>query len=231
MAATTATLFETLRRETATLHQRTLDHPTVRGIGDGTLPESRFRFYLEQDFQFLLRFVRVLAITASSANELETMAQLSRLVTSTIDVEIDALRELYASFGGDPAALDGVEPAPACEAYCNHLLATVHERNPLVSIAAFLPCHWGYYDIGLHLRRRGLPSDARYAAWVEEYASDQYGELVHWVIERFNALGSRASAGELRAASRAFELSARYEYGFWEMAWTQERWPEAVTNG
>jgi thiaminase/transcriptional activator TenA len=231
MTATTATLFETLRRETAALHQRTLDHPTVRGIGDGTLPESSFRFYLEQDFQFLLRFVRVLAITASSANELETMAQLSRLVTSTVDVEIDALRDIYASFGGDPSTLDAVEPAPTCEAYCNHLLAVVHERNPLVSIAAFLPCHWGYHDIGLHLRRRGLPADTRYAAWIEEYASDQYGELVHWVIERFNELGSQASAADLKSASRAFELSARYEYGFWEMAWTHERWPEAVTSG
>jgi thiaminase/transcriptional activator TenA len=231
MTATTATLFENLRQQTATLHQRTLDHPTVRGIGNGTLPEGTFRYYLEQDFQFLLRFARMLAIAASSAPDLETMAQLSRLVSSTVDVEIDALREIYGSFGGEPATLDAIDPAPVCEAYCNHLLAAAHERSPLVAFSAFLPCHWGYHDIGLHLQRRGLPSDGRYAAWIEEYASEQYGELVRWAIARFNELGSQAGYTDRRAASRAWELSSRYEYAFWEMAWTQERWPDAVTSG
>jgi thiaminase (transcriptional activator TenA) len=225
MTTTTTALFDTLREQTAGLHRRTLDHPTVRGIGAGTLPDDTFRFYLEQDFQFLLRFVRVLAVAASSAPDLETMGQLGRLVTSTIDLEIDALRELYGRFGGDPATLDAVEPAPTCMAYCSHLLASVHERDLLVSLAAILPCHWGYHDIGLHLLERGLPADARYAAWIEEYASSEYGELVHWSIQRFNELARAASDAQIVAARRTFELSARYEYGFWEMAWRGEGWP------
>ncbi len=229
MAATTA-LFAELREQTALLHQRTLEHPTVRGIGAGTLPDETFRFYLEQDFQFLLRFVRVLAIAASSAPDVESMGQLGRLVISTIDVEIDALRALYSRFGGDPKALDRVEPAPTCTAYCSHLLATVQDRDLLVSLAAILPCHWGYHDIGLHLKEQGLPAEQRYAAWIEEYASSEYGDLVNWGIGRFNELARESNADQVQAARWAFELSARYEFGFWEMAWTREAWPPDVIS-
>lgn len=229
-ATETMPIFELLRDETAGVHRRTIAHPTVQGIGDGSLPEEIFRYYLEQDYQFLLRFVRVLAIAASAAPDLNSMAQLSRLVTSTVDVEIDALRELYERFDGDPQRLDEVEPAPACEAYCNHLLSCVHQRDLLISFAATLPCHWGYHDIGLELKKSGLPEDGRYAAWIEEYASPEYGELVYWAIERFNELGEEASERQLEAARRAFDLSSRYELGFWEMAWKRERWPESTIS-
>ena len=225
-----APLFERLRQMTAGVHRRTLEHPTVRGIGAGDLPDEIFRYYLEQDYQFLLRFVRVLALSASAAPDLESMAQLSRLVTSTVVVEIDALRALYVRFGGDAGQLEAVEPAPTCEAYCNHLAASAHQGDLLVCLAATLPCHWGYHDIGLRLRAAGLPADERYAAWIEEYASDAYGELVDWAIERFNALGRRARDERLAAARRAFDLSSRYEYGFWEMAWRQETWPAGVIS-
>jgi thiaminase/transcriptional activator TenA len=135
------------------------------------------------------------------------------------------LRALYERFGGDPENLDAVKPSPSCVAYINHLLASVHKRDLLVSLAATLPCHWGYHDIGLHLHKSGLPEDSRYAAWIEEYASEEYGELVGWAIERFNALGADATEAQRREALRVFELSSRYELGFWEMAWTAERWP------
>lgn len=225
MVEASTSMFERCTTATSELHERTLNHPMVTGIGSGKLAEETFRFYLEQDYQFLLEFVRVLAIAASSAPDLHSMAQLSKLVTSTVEVEIDALSALYERFGGDPENLDAVTPAPSCIAYINHLLASVHERDLLVSFAATLPCHWGYHDIGLHLREAGLPDEPRYAAWIEEYASDEYGELVGWAIERFNELGSGATEAQRHAALQVFELSCRYELGFWEMAWTGERWP------
>ena len=91
-----------------------------------------------------------------------------------------------------------------------------------MSFAATLPCRRGYHDIGLHLRKAGLPADPRYAAWIEEYASDDYGRLVYWAIGRFAELGERASKERSDEAARVFDLGSRYELGFWEMAWVQE---------
>jgi thiaminase/transcriptional activator TenA len=131
---------------------------------------------------------------------------------------------LYAEFGGQRERLDATCPAPTCQAYADHLLATAASGNLLVILASVLPCQWGYREIGRHLLRRGLPDDPRYARWISEYASDEYGELVDWLVCRFDQLASEESTATLQAAREAFALSTWYEHRFWEMAWTREGW-------
>jgi thiaminase/transcriptional activator TenA len=222
--AVTTSFFAELCDATNDLHQRTLMHPMVRGIGNGTLSEKRFRYYIEQDYLFLLQYVRVLTLASASARNLDSMFHLTRLVYSTIDVEIDALRSLYTQFGGDNDELDEIKPAPTCEAYTRHLLSIALQHELFVTMAAILPCQWGYGEIGRILQAAGLPADSRYAAWIEEYASTEYGELVDWALVRFDELADDYGPLHRRLALEAFELSSRYELAFWEMAWTRERW-------
>ncbi|HYI14385.1 MAG TPA: thiaminase II, partial [Thermomicrobiales bacterium] len=134
-----------------------------------------------------------------------------------------ALIDLYAAFGGGRDALDTTRPAPTAQAYTDHLLATSTTGNLLVILASVLPCQWGYREIGHHLRRRGLPDDERYARWIEEYASDEYGSLVDWIVCRFDELATGESDANIAAARHTFALSTHYEHAFWQMAWTQER--------
>ena len=46
-------------------------HPFVRGIGDGTLDPERFRFYVRQDYLFLIEYARLLALGCARAPRLE----------------------------------------------------------------------------------------------------------------------------------------------------------------
>ncbi|MGH9176825.1 MAG: hypothetical protein ACRD1H_20825, partial [Vicinamibacterales bacterium] len=104
----------------ADAHHMGLCHPAVLGIGDGSLPEATFRYYIEQDYQFLRRYVRVIAQAVAASEDLPTATKLAELLHSTLAVEIDALVGLYAAFGGLPEALDATEPAPTCQAYTDH---------------------------------------------------------------------------------------------------------------
>lgn len=220
----TDTLFARLTADTDELHQRTLAHPTVQGIGNGTLPEENFRFYIEQDYQFLRRYIQVKSLAIASTLSLPIATRLAGLVEQTLSVEMGALQRLYGAFGGDPDELEAKDRAPACAAYTNHLLAVANERNLLLTLAAVLPCQWGYREIGHTLKANGLPDDERYAAWIEEYADEGYGEFVDWIIATLNDLAEFAGPETIERSFEIFRLSSIYEYNFWTMAWKLESW-------
>ncbi|HYI14961.1 MAG TPA: hypothetical protein VEX37_06200, partial [Thermomicrobiales bacterium] len=127
-----SSFFAKLTAENAAGHQAALDHPAVLGIGDGSLPDSTFRYYIEQDYNYLLRYIKVLAFAVAASPDLPTSTKLAELVSSTLSVEVGALIDLYAAFGGDRETLDTTRPAPTCQAYTGHLLATSTTGNLLV---------------------------------------------------------------------------------------------------
>ena len=66
-------LSDELRQLADPIWQAQHDHPFVRGIGDGTLDENRFSFWLRQDYLFLIEYSRVLAICAARVRDLEVL--------------------------------------------------------------------------------------------------------------------------------------------------------------
>ena len=200
-------------------------HPFVRGIGDGTLPVERFRFYIEQDYVFLVEYSRVLALAVAKGRELAGMGQFAELLHATLNVEM-ALHLGYAGkFGIAADELATVAAAPTTYAYTRHLLATAYAGSLTEIAAALLPCQWGYGEIGRALAAAGEPTDQPlYGEWIRMYAGGEYHQLVEGLIASFDALAAQESeTGRARLAG-IFHLSARYEWSFWEMAWRMERW-------
>src|SRR3954452_17848696 len=128
----TATFFDELCAQCADVHAGSLNHPVVQGIGAGTLPLAAFRAYLEQDYLFLLQYARVLAQAVVAAPDRATMTRLAELLHSTLAVEVDALRVLYARCDGAPERLDAATATDICRGYTAHLLATAAHGNLLI---------------------------------------------------------------------------------------------------
>src|SRR6266498_3330888 len=85
--------------------ERQLEHPTVRGIADGTLDEGRFRAWLAQDYLFLLDYVRLFALAAARAPDAATLGRLVDLAHSTLHEELSLHRSYAARFGLTETAL------------------------------------------------------------------------------------------------------------------------------
>ncbi len=202
------------------------DHPFVRGIGDGTLPVERFRYYIEQDYIFLLEYSRVLALAVTKGVALPSMARFAELLHATLNVEMALHRGYAGRFGIAEDTLARVVAAPTTYAYTRHLLATAYAGSLVEIGAALLPCQWGYAEIGRILAERGEPADQPlYAEWIRMYAGAEYRELAAGLRAHFDALAADESdAGRARLAE-IFHLSARYEWAFWEMSWRMEQWP------
>jgi thiaminase/transcriptional activator TenA len=217
---------EYLRQQTADLRQQVLQHPFVTGIGDGGLPLEAFRFYMCQDYVFLVDYSRVLALAAAKAGDLETMGRFAGLLHETLNTEMDLHRGFAAKFGIRPGELESTQAAPGTRAYTQHLLATAYSGDLADIAAAILPCMWDYSDIGQNLAAQGVPSpQPLYDEWIQMYAAPEFAALADWLRGLLDRLGSGAAPDRQVRLSRLFADSCRYEYLFWDMAYRQETWP------
>jgi thiaminase (transcriptional activator TenA) len=204
-----------LRTAAAPVWKASLAHPFVRGIGDGTLDEASFRFYIRQDYLFLIDYGRLLSLGAARAPRLDWMRRFAGLALSVLETEMSLHREFAAGWGISAGALESERVAPATAAYCDFLLRTASLGDFAELTAALLPCMWSYAEIGSRLAAAG-PA-ARYAEWVEMYASDEFAELVRWCRGLTDA--AAATVADHAPMHTAFRASVDHELAFWESAW------------
>jgi thiaminase/transcriptional activator TenA len=210
---------EQVREAAADVWEAQHGHPFVRGIGEGTLDPERFRFYVRQDYLFLIEYGRLLALACARAPRLELMERFAELTQSTLRTEMDLHRAYAADWGISREELERERPHPATRAYTDFLLRTAALGDFGELVAALLPCMWGYSELGQRLAQDRRPSEERYARWIEMYSGEEFARLARWCREVCDQ--AAADAGhETRARMRdAFLASSRCELEFWESAW------------
>ena len=197
--------------------ERQLDHPTVRGIADGTLDESSFRAWLAQDYLFLLDYVRLFALAAARAPDAETLGGLVDLAHSTLHEELALHRAYAAGFGLGEADLEATVKSRTCAAYTDFLLRTAATGEFAEIVAALLPCMWGYSELGRAMAARGLPAEPRYRHWIETYADQGFAELASWCAGLLDRATEGLGRARLNACERAFVTALEHETAFWDV--------------
>jgi thiaminase/transcriptional activator TenA len=215
-----------LRQEADHLWQKILTHPFLRELGEGRLPLDVFRFYMKQDYVYLLEFSRCLGIAAAKAEDRETMRTFAALLNASLTIEVAMLEQLGEEIGITSNELQASEPAPTNVAYTRHLVSVAYGGTVGELMAAMLPCMWSYQEIGEKLVTQStLTRNAVYTEWCATYQTKEYIELVSWYRRLVDDLASQ-SGSQVRKKMRVhFILSSRYEYFFWDMAYRQEAWP------
>ncbi len=217
---------EELLGATISIREQILSHPFVQGIGDGTLPLDPFRFYIQQDYAYLVEYSRVLALGVAGAHDLPIMELFAELVHATLHIEMELHRGYCERFGISRAELEATPVSPTTHAYTRHLLSVAYGGTTAELMAALLPCQWGYWEIGRDLASRGLPIDQPlYAEWIEMYSGDEYQNLAERLRSTFDQVAARVSGDEMHRMRDIFIASSRYEYAFWDAAFKQEQWP------
>lgn len=199
-------------------------HPFVQGIGDGSLDIEKFKFWVRQDYLFLIDYARLLALAVARAPDLDSMRRFADLVHGALNVEMDLHRSYAAEFGIPIAELEAEEKAPTTRGYTDFLLRVAALDDFSGLIAALLPCMWGFSDLGQRLAQGPGPADERYAKWIEMYSSEEFAELAVWCRSLVDRVAAGLPEDTLRRMEDAFLTSSRYELLFWEMAWRRERW-------
>ena len=203
-----------------------LTHPFVLALGDGTLPERKFRYYIQQDARFLGDLARVFSAAAQKAPDSDSALQFNKLAADTIIVE----RSLHESYGKKwkmtAKQMSSVPMAPTNYAYTRHMLSVAASGTAAEITVVALPCAWIYCVVGQHLLRKGLPpKNHPYRDWLMLYASPEFADVQRWMRKQVDQWAKTAGADEKKRMEDSFIISSRYEWMFWEMAWNEEKWP------
>jgi thiaminase (transcriptional activator TenA) len=211
-----------LRAAAAQVWEAQHAHPFVRGVGDGTLDEARFRFYIRQDYRFLIDYGRLLALGTARAPRVAEMRRFAGLSQSVLETEMTLHVGFAEHWGIGAAELEAEPPAPATAAYTDFLLRTAALGDYAELVAALLPCMWGYAEIGERLAAAGMPDHTGYTAWIAQYADPEFQALAAWARGLTDAAGADAGPGALERMHAAFRAASEHELAFWEAAWRSE---------
>ena len=196
-------------------------HPFVRGIADGTLDEEKFRYYMVQDYLYLIDYAKVFAIGVAKARDPETMRLFASYVHQILDGEMD-IHKGYMQRLGIP--LEEAERAPVALdnlSYTSYMLRVAYDEGPAEIAAAILSCALSYEYIAKEIVARD-PAAADhpfYGEWVRGYADPGYAASNQVLVDLTERLTKDYSQAQLEHLTEIFIACSRYEGAFWDMAW------------
>lgn len=217
---------ELLREKANPIWEANLHHPFVKGIAEGDLSLECFKYYVLQDSYYLSHFARVQAMGAARAEDLYTTSRMAAHAQGTNDAELALHATFMKQLQITEEELANFEPAPTAYHYTSHLYRVAESGSLGEIISAILPCYWIYQEIG-ETFKDATPHEPIYQEWIAAYGGEWFSQLVQEQINRLDDLAEKASEQEKDKMTRHFLISCEYEYLFWEMAYTLEKWPVA----
>ncbi|MDQ3841251.1 MAG: thiaminase II [Actinomycetota bacterium] len=201
-----------------------LAHPFLRGLTDGTLTEEQFRFYVLQDAFYLREYARALSLTGVRSPNESVLVMFNEHSAGAITVERSLHEGFLKDLGvtQDEAVQTGASPTTL--AYTSYLLKTAALGDYPEVLGAVLPCYWIYWEVGKALLERGSPKDM-YQKWIDTYGGEEFGALVETVLDLTDKVCEDLNPAQKARVRDAFVITSRYEWMFWNAAWTLEEWP------
>lgn len=194
--------------------------PFVKELAAGTLELDKFKFYMEQDSNYLEYFGRTLSLIAARVHDIDHVLDFIRFAEGAIVVE-KSLHESYFKMYGlkEKAGL-----SPTCHHYVHFMQSTAALAQVETAMAAVLPCFWIYKKVGDFIIQSQNNPDNPYQNWIDTYAGDEFGLLVEKTISICNTVASQCTALQRERMTDAFLTASRLEWAFWDSAWKLEKW-------
>jgi thiaminase/transcriptional activator TenA len=199
--------------------ERILDHRFLKETRDGTIAHATFANWMRQDYLFVeaaIPFIAALLPRAPLAHR-QALGQ----VLPVLEKELELFRERAKTAGVD---LSQVEPSFTNHAYVQFLLASAYTKSYAGAFTVLYVAEKAYYDSWLVVRE-GIDEGSIWFPFVENWTSEAFRGWVDFLQAGLDALAEDVGTAERLEMAEAFELTAKYELAFWEMAATGAGWP------
>jgi len=200
------------------------NHPFVQGVGQGTLDPEAFKFYLVQDYLYLLEYAKVYAAAVLKSDTEQLMAGFSRTQDYILNGEMDVHRGYMKQFGITEEEVANAKASLYNRCYTANMLQLGLTGGLAEILAAVFPCMWTYTDYGARLKKEFTEQyeNNPYKSWIDAYASEAMAESFAWFYDALDALVERMTPAQREKIADIFVSSVEFEYLFWDMAYKQQ---------
>ncbi len=206
---------ERLRKDADLVWKEIFRHPFVTELYRGSLPMEKFRFYVLQDYSFLVTMMRNLAILASRADSVPLTRELLEIAHLEATTEFASYEELLRKLGYTLSDALKTEASQVSMSYCSFLLAVSSLKTFWEGFTAILPCFWLYAEIaGSNRDILKKNTNTLYTDWASVYLSESYLALV----DKLRGILDTAPAEGYEKLREVFLIASRYELAYWDMA-------------
>lgn len=200
-------------------------HPFVKGIEDGTLDREKFKYYIIQDYLYLVEYTKVFGVGIAKAKSVETMRLFASYVHLLTDGEMDIHRGYMGKFGVTAEELADTPRTLDNLSYTSYMLRVAYEEGEAEVLAAILSCAYSYEVIARNIVKNNPDSVNHdfYGEWIRGYASEKYSAENRILIGTLEKLTEHYTEEQLAHITDIYVACSRYELAFWNLAWSMSK--------
>lgn len=206
---------EILRQGRLTQWQAATDHAFTRELADGTLPLSKMRWYLQQDYQFVDGFVRLLASAIAHAPGLADSvpaAQFLAVITGPENTYFLRAMEALETAPSD-------QPAPATQAFQALMAEAAASGKYQNMLAVLVVAEWVYLSWASPVNPPAPDLPFWFAEWITLHAGEGFESVVEYLRSQLDKVWPTLDADAQAEVARLFHRAVELELDFFDAAY------------
>ncbi|MFO7980314.1 MAG: thiaminase II [Candidatus Aminicenantes bacterium] len=213
---------ERLRKDADSIWKKIIQHPFVVELYRGDLSLEKFKFYILQDYHYLITAIKNFGIIVSKAPTVKAMREVADILQLEAQSEFDGYKEFLKQIGHTVRDAAEVKPMSVSLSYSSFLVSTSSLNSYPEAITAVLPCFWSYAEIAeVHKDKLSSNKNHLYKDWANAYLTESYLRLVEKIKDLVNEAGKDSPYPKLK---EVFVNASRYEYLFWDAVYHRKEW-------
>ena len=162
-------------------------HQFLVSLANNTLPLKAFKKYLIQDYFFLIKFIKILALgCVKSQNNNDLMRCIDFIFAIKYELKLHVL--YCKKWKISQKTLLKTPELIETKKYTNYVMEVGNKGDILDLFTALSPCIIGYGEIGYELKKKKLHKNS-YNSWIDTYASKEYQDvakenILYWSYTR-----------------------------------------------
>ncbi|MDA7964183.1 TenA family protein [Ruegeria sp.] len=195
--------------------QAATTHAFTRELADGSLPEHKMRWYLQQDYQFVDGFVRLLASAIAHAPSLADSVPAAQFLAVITGPENTYFLRAMQALDTAPC----FDPAPATKAFQDLMAEAASSGRYENMLAVLVVAEWVYLDWAspVHPPKDDLPF--WFAEWITLHAGDGFEGVVGYLRDQLDQVWPTLDTPAQAEVTRLFHRAVELERDFFDAAY------------